>query len=130
MAQVAFTITEFNHLANLAASLMKARKQMTQGEWKKPQHQAVKSFAAKFAAPVAEDELTAIERILTRNDARLIQEACSMSLRILEDNIIPEYQSRIHKEKEKAPLYAPYLEKATQSASVNKSLIEKIEGML
>ena len=127
MPQVTFTDKEYALLASTAEKLMRARKDLKPGEWRKPQHQAVKGFAKRFTM---EPEAAEHTRILNRNDARIIQEFVTVGLKALNESIIPSYEERISKLPDKADFYKPYLEKATGTREAFTSILKKVEAIL
>jgi hypothetical protein len=126
---ITFTKFEFEQLAKAAEHLLQARKELPPQQWRKPQHQAVKSFAKKFANQPAEPQDGEV-RILSRTDMRLIQEICQKALETLSTSILPSYEERMSKLPDKKEFYQPYYDKAVRTKEAYTAILTNIEEAL
>jgi hypothetical protein len=130
MPAVIFTAIEYNLLTKASVRLLKSRATLPAKHWNKPQNKIVKDFATKFAFIKPEDDLTDETRILSRNEARLIQEFSNLGVIAIKKDILPAYDKRILEEPDKKEFYTTYLVKAEQLLVAYEAILKKVEAIL
>lgn len=121
--QVEFSTFEYNYLARVSGKLLLARKDLSVKEMAKGNNGIIKELAVKFSNHV--DVQPSYTVHLKRTHLRFLQEALSHSVVVLDNSVLPEYESRPNKEE-----LVGYIAKLKETRVMLMSMLTRIEAAL
>lgn len=121
--QLEFTPLEYNYLARVSSKLLLARKKLTDKEMSKGTNAVVKELATKFSLNVQPANVHQVP--LKRTHIRFLQEALSKSLQVIDERILPEYNSRPNKAE-----LGEYIQRMEETKVMLTSMLTKINGAI
>ena len=121
--QLTFSTEEYNYLARVSSRLLLARKGLSEKDMSKGTNAVVKELANKFSVHVQPAEAHTVP--LKRTHIRFLQEALTKSLQVIDERILPEYDSRPNKAE-----LGEYIQRMQDTKTMLTGMIEKVNGAI